>query len=116
MRNCIDRLLTLISVDDENFTSAESTVSVVNAGVFMKESDKQRIFGNFCNMTAGDEPDYLYGCHEMKRTLIESDPHDYMLMKELNEQEDELADRLGSILYQLHQARFLMFCIQNFFL
>ena len=41
----------------------------------------------------------------MQRSFLEDDPHDYMLLRELKQQELMLATRLNSILFQLHQAR-----------
>jgi hypothetical protein len=41
----------------------------------------------------------------LQRSFLEDDPHDYMLLRELKQQELMLATRLNSILFQLHQAR-----------
>uniref|UniRef100_A0A1I8B5S5 MATH domain-containing protein n=1 Tax=Meloidogyne hapla TaxID=6305 RepID=A0A1I8B5S5_MELHA len=90
LRNCIDRLLTLCA-DDENFTSAEDTVSVIS----VSECSGREFDAN---------KDALQDYSALQRSFIEEDPHDYILLRELKQQEIMLSTRLNSILYQLHQA------------
>lgn len=43
----------------------------------------------------------------IQRLFLEDDPHDYMLLRELKQAEMVLATRLNSIMYQMHQARWI---------
>uniref|UniRef100_A0A915M1C9 MATH domain-containing protein n=1 Tax=Meloidogyne javanica TaxID=6303 RepID=A0A915M1C9_MELJA len=92
LRNCIDRLLTLCA-DDENFTSADDTVSVIS----VSECSGR-------DFDANKEAAIIQDYSALQHPFIEEDPHDYILLRELKQQEIMLSTRLNSILYQLHQA------------
>uniref|UniRef100_A0A915EP60 Uncharacterized protein n=1 Tax=Ditylenchus dipsaci TaxID=166011 RepID=A0A915EP60_9BILA len=89
MRASIDRLLSLCS-DDENFTGADDSISVVSVSESStKDTDMSKDFADFASFP---------------RTFAEEDPHDYMLSRELKQAEIALATRLTNIIFQLHQA------------
>lgn len=61
----------------------------------------------FKDFDANKEAAIIQDYSALQHPFIEEDPHDYILLRELKQQEIMLSTRLNSILYQLHQARLI---------